>query len=219
FPEGPPVSGIMIFYRMRPIGGMLKAGDDAADAKVFAIDELPLLPFRTHREIIAEWLERHHEETGKLFSTPLPHQVEFLIRPAEPKDIDEIIGLMAMIPANRKLTTEQWRDVALRIIESPTLEVFVAQTRREPALIIGCVSLSVVRALTESRGFINDMAVLPTYQRRGVGAELLEAILRRSQQLNLMSLMVNTQRANDQARAFYAASGFSDSRIMRLKIR
>lgn len=220
FPEGPPVSGIMIFYRMRPVGGKLQAGDDAADARVFPLNELPLLPFRTHREMIAEWLERYHTENGIDASPPpLPHQAEFFIRPAEPKDIDEIIGLLAMIPANRNLTHEQWRDVALRIIESPTLEVFVAQTRREPALIIGCVSLSVVRALTESRGFINDMAVLPTYQRRGVGAELLEAILRRSQQLNLMSLMVNTQRANDQARAFYAASGFSDSRIMRLKIR
>jgi GNAT superfamily N-acetyltransferase len=63
------------------------------------------------------------------------------------------------------------------------------------------------------------MAVLPTYQRQGVGAELLEAVMRRADQLNLRSLMVNTQRANDQARAFYAALGFSHGEIMQLKIR
>jgi hypothetical protein len=31
--------------------------------------------------------------------------------------------------------------------------------------------------------------------------------------------MVNTQRGNDQARAFYAASGFAQSHIMLLKMR
>jgi GNAT superfamily N-acetyltransferase len=72
--------------------------------------------------------------------------------------------------------------------------------------------------LTEGRGFINDMAVLPTFQRRGVGAALLGEVLRRADQLNLASLMVNTHRANDQARAFYAATGFSESVVMRLKL-
>lgn len=216
FPEGPPVSGIMIFYRMRPVGGSLRAGDDAAEVQVFQPDELPLLPFRTHREMIAEWLERNQRPTD---DSPLSHQAEFEIRVAEPGDIEEIIGLLAMIPANRDLTRDQWRDVALRIIELSTVEMFIAQTRQSPRMIIGCVALSVVRAATVSLGLINDMAVLPTYQRRGVGAELLEAVLRRARQLNLMSLMVDTQRANDQARAFLAASGFSNSQIMRLKIR
>src|SRR5688572_4882786 len=32
FPEGPPVSGIMIFFRARPVGGELVAGDDALEA-------------------------------------------------------------------------------------------------------------------------------------------------------------------------------------------
>jgi ribosomal protein S18 acetylase RimI-like enzyme len=63
------------------------------------------------------------------------------------------------------------------------------------------------------------MAVLPTYQRKGVGAELLEAAMRHASHHNLRSIWVNTQRANDQARAFYAALGFSTTEVMRLKIR
>ncbi|OGB76121.1 MAG: hypothetical protein A2496_01000 [Burkholderiales bacterium RIFOXYC12_FULL_60_6] len=146
-------------------------------------------------------------------------QTPFEIRPFEPRDSEEVIALLATIAANRQFTDDQWRDVRIRLRELPMVEVFVAQTCQAPALIIGCVALSVVRGLTEGRGFINDMAVLPSYRRQGVGAKLLEAVMRRAGQLNLSSLMVNTHRANDQARAFYAACGFSLEEILRLKIR
>jgi ribosomal protein S18 acetylase RimI-like enzyme len=63
------------------------------------------------------------------------------------------------------------------------------------------------------------MAVLPTYRRQGVGAALLEAALHRAERLNLDSIMVNTTRANESVQAFYAALGFSEEAIMRLKIR
>jgi hypothetical protein len=43
--------------------------------------------------------------------------------------------------------------------------------------------------------------------------------MRRAGELNLSSIMVNAQRANDQVRAFYAALGFSVEDVMRLKIR
>jgi len=99
-----------------------------------------------------------------------------------------------------------------------TVEVFVAEAT-STGVILGCLALSVVRGLTQSLGIINDMAVLPTYQRRGVGAELLESAMRRATALNLDSILVNTSRANDQARAFYAALGFSEMTMMHLKIR
>ncbi len=219
FPEGPPVSGIMIFYRLRPIGGELCAGDDAAGVRVFMPDEMPLLPFRTHREIMAEWLEKHHQgillDEAKRRNPP----AEFIIRPFEMSDVEHVIGLLALIPANRNLTQDQWAMVVFRLRESRDVEVFVAQTQTSPRMIVGCVALSVMRGLTEARGLINDMAVLPTYQRRGIGAELLEAVFRRAGQLGLSSLMVNTQRANDQARAFYARLGVVDAGIMLVKMK
>lgn len=220
FPEGPPVSGIMIFYRMRPIGGSLRAGDDAADARVFQPEDMPLLPFRTHREIMGEWLAMQHESTPTATDRSQDDgKATFHIRLLRADDIGEVIGLLAMIPANRTLAEDRWRAAALRMLEAPTIEVYVAETLLEPRMLVGCVALSVVRALTEGYGVINDMAVLPTYQRRGVGAELLEAVMRRASQLNLSSLLVNTARANDQARAFYAALGFSREEMMRLRIR
>jgi GNAT superfamily N-acetyltransferase len=53
-----------------------------------------------------------------------------------------------------------------------------------------------------------------------VGAALLEAAMRRAQRLNLRSLLVATDRANERARAFYASLGFAvEEGIMRLRLR
>lgn len=216
FPEGPPVSGIMIFYRMRPVGGELRAGDDAVDVRVFQPEDLPVLPFRTHREMIAAWLEHHARQPSEdLPRTPPPLR----IRPFTPADTDEVIALLALIPANRDLSEETWRDVALRMREAASVEVFVAEIDSTPRIIIGCLSLSIVRGLTDGVGLIGNMAVLPTYQRRGVGVKLLEATMRRAAQLNLRSLWVNKTRANDSARAFYQALGFEDLDLLNLRIR
>lgn len=216
FPEGPPVSGIMIFFRARPLGGELRAGDDATQVRVFRPDELPRMPFRTHREAVAQWLARQSHE---MTVVPADEQSLFIIRPTEAGDWEEVRALLQTIPANRTLSPDEVREAALRFRESVGVEVFVAQTRQAPTIIIGFIALTIMRSLTEGRGLINDMAVLPTYQRQGVGAALLEAVMRRANRLDLRYLSVNTQRANDQARAFYAALGFAEEPIMRLKIR
>lgn len=216
FPEGPPVSGIMIFYRMRPIGGELKAGDDAVDAKVFQPDEMPLLPFRTHSEMMAEWFEKYAEHAGK---KPASTPAEIRIRPFTVNDTDEVMALLMTIPANRSLSSDEQLAATLRMRELDSVEVYVAETGDVQSTVIAYVSLTIVRGLTDGIGMISSMAVLPTYQRRGVGAEMLEAVLRRASQLNLRSLWVDTSQANNQARAFYAALGFEDLPVLRLKLR
>lgn len=218
FPEGPPVSGIMIFFRMRSLAGEPQAGDDASDVRVFQPEELPRLPFRTHREIISEWIARFHQGvvSSQDFQTNTVED-QMVIRLATPKDMDEVLALLAMIPPNRTLGAEDWHIIGRRLVEDTTIEVFVAEIQQKPPIIVGFVALSVVRTLTEGIGFINDMAVLPTYQRRGVGAALLEAVLNRAEGLNLGTLLVNTKRGNEQARAFYAAVGLSPATLMQLR--
>lgn len=217
FPEGPPVSGIMIFFRAKPIGGELKPGDDATEVAVFPLADLPPLPFRTHREVMAAWLGRQHNSVPSV--AEVSDRDDFVIRPAEVSDVNEIMALLALIPSNRGMTREDRQRTALRLQELNGIEVFVAQSRQTPPILIGFIALSVVRTLTDGIGFINDMAVLPTYQRRGVGAALLEAALKRADRLNLCHVMVNTERANERARAFYAALGFGDTTLMHLKLR
>jgi ribosomal protein S18 acetylase RimI-like enzyme len=124
-----------------------------------------------------------------------------------------------LIPANRSLTREDWREIIQRFTEASGLEVFVAADNQQPPIIVGVVALSVVRGLTEGRGLINDLAVLPTYRRRGIGTALLETAMKRAERLNLHHLMVNAQRADEQARAFYTALGFDSGDILNLKLR
>ncbi len=217
FPEGPPVSGIMIFFRARAVGGELRAGDDAVDVGVFTPENLPLLPFRTHREAIAQWLA--HARDGTPISEKRLENEDFVIRTAEAADANEIMALLQLIPANRGMTREQRQEVTFRLRELSGVEVFVAQTRQQPPILIGVIALSVARTLTEGVGYIGDMAVLPTYQRRGVGAALLEGVMRRADRLNLRHLLIASERGNERARAFYAALGFSEARVMHLKLR
>lgn len=218
FPEGPPLSGIMIFYRARPVGGILQAGDDASEARIFQPGDIPLLPFRTHREMIAVW-QAKYSQADKVSINADHEPPDFDVRPAEAGDANEIMALLHLIPANRELTRDDWREVYQRFREHTSVETFVAVAHQQPPIIIGFIALSVVRSLTEGRGLINDMAVLPTYQRRGVGAALLDAVVKRAERLNLRHLMVNTARANDRARAFYAACGFSEGELLHLKLR
>ncbi|GAB5490771.1 MAG: hypothetical protein Phog2KO_09860 [Phototrophicaceae bacterium] len=216
FPEGPPVSGIMIFYRMRPIGGKLQAGDDAADAKVFQIHELPLLPFRTHREMVTEWLENYATHAGE---HPTRTPAEIRIRPFDVNDTEGVMDLLMTIPSNRELSPQEQLAAELRMRELDNVEVYIAETGEHQPIIIGFVSLTIVRGLTDGVGMISSMAVSPTYQRRGVGVELLEAVMRRATQLNLRAIWVDTSQANNQAQAFYAAIGFENVPILKLKLR
>ncbi len=219
FPEGPPTSGIMIFYSMKPVGGDLRAGDDADAVQVFAPDDIPKIPFRTHREMVAEWLQWQHQPPNERVTPNLVVEDDFIIRAGSVKDMDEIGALLQLIPANRDIPREQWSRIMQRFQDVDSLEVYVAQTRQQPPIIIGVITLSVARSLTESAGFINDMAVLPQFQRRGVGAALLEAVMQRASWLDLRSLIVNGHRANDQARAFYINSGFGKADLFQMRIR
>jgi GNAT superfamily N-acetyltransferase len=76
-----------------------------------------------------------------------------------------------------------------------------------------------MRSLTEGWGIINEMAVLPSFQRKGVGAALLEAALRSAERHKLKELLVNAERANDRVKGFYATLGFSQGNFMRIKVR
>lgn len=214
FPEGPPSSGIIVFYRARPVGGSLRAGDDAQEVRVFSSEDAPPMPFRTHREAFQRW-----QALSRSAASTRSHDPGFHIRQAEASDSQAVLDLMRLIDANQALTPSDWQAVAQRFAERQTISVFVAETTAAPPRVIGFVAMSLVQALTGGRGWIEDMAVAIDYRGEGVGAALLEEALRHANRLNLTHLYVNIERGNPAARAFYQASGFQDSSISYLRIR
>lgn len=223
FPDGPPTSGIIVFYRARPTGGALRAGDDAVDVRVFAPEAIPPLPFRTHRQALARWLAERRADQ------PILHAVQregYHIRESVPADTARLLELAALIPG--KIAPDSDEDLARadlaraveqRLLESRSLLVYVAECLTPESQVIGFVALSRVATLTGSIGWIDGMAVDPAFRRIGVGAALLEATLRRAAQLGMGELFVNTAQASEIAHAFYRSSGFQEGRITRLRLR
>ena len=210
FPEGSLSSGIIIFYRVRPVGGVLQAGDDAADARVFLPDELPReIPFRTHREVIARWVASRK-------ATPQPHDSEPHIRPARPEDEEHVLSLLHAIPANAEFTLADWERARDRFREKLGFDVLVAEVA---GVVVGYLVLSFIPALSGLRAWIDDVVVEPTFQRQGVGASLVEAAIRQASRRGATYLFVYTSRGNTGAREFYRACGFDRDGVAPLRIR
>ena len=216
FPDGPPTSGIIVFYRARPVGGALRAGDDADAVRVFPPEDIPPLPFRTHRQALARWRARRLADDRDL------HRVErddFHIREATPADAARVLALAALIPGKITPDPDLERAVRQRLHESLSLIVYVAETYSPERQVIGFVAFSRVTTLTGSIGWIDGMAVDPAFRRIGVGAALLEATLRRADRLDMSDVFVQTEKASEIAHAFLRSSGFQEGRITRLRLR
>ncbi|MBN1963185.1 MAG: GNAT family N-acetyltransferase, partial [Anaerolineae bacterium] len=220
FPDGPPTSGIIVFYRARVVGGELCAGDDADEVRIFPADALPEMPFRTHRQAVHRW--RVARQRGEVVTSHHAHAVEredFFIREALPADGPRVLELASLLPGKIDPDPDAHRAAQQRLAESPMLLVFVAETYGPDPHVIGFVALSRIATLTGTLGWMDGMVVDPAFRRIGVGAALLEATLRRATRLGMEALYVNTQRASEIAVAFYRSSGFQEGRITLLRLK
>ncbi|HIQ02521.1 MAG TPA: GNAT family N-acetyltransferase [Anaerolineales bacterium] len=210
FPEGPVQSGIIIFYRARPVGGELRAGDDAQDVRVFLPEKMPeKLAFRTHREVIDRWVRRRSPE----FRARTPGVV---IREARPEDEGVVLHLLQLIPGNGEMTPEDMQAAAQRFRESPAMDVLVAETDGK---VVGFLTISYMPGLIRLRALIGEMAVDPAYRRQGIGASLVEAAIQRATSRGAAHLLVDTSRGDSAAQEFYQACGFEMGGVASLRIR
>lgn len=210
FPEGPIQSGIIIFFRARPVGGTLRAGDDAQEVSVFRPDRLPEdVAFRTHREVLERWVRSRSPE----FRTQVPGTV---IREARPEDEERVVELLPLIPANKDMTPAEREAAAQRFRESLAIDVLVSEVDGE---VVGFLVLAFVPTLSGLRALIDDQAVDPDYRRQGLGAALVEAAIQRASRRGATHLLVDTSRGDPAAQDFYEACGFESGGIAPLHIR
>lgn len=210
FPEGPVQPGIIIFYRARPVGGELWAGDDAQDASVFPPDGLPeQLAFRTHRQVLDRWVRSRSSE-------PHPAAPGPFIREARAKDEARVLELLPLIPSNASLGPAEMQAVAQRFRERLVMDVLVAEVDER---VVGFLALSFVPVLSGLRALIDDLAVDPVYRRQGIGAALVEAAIQQAHRRGATHLLMDTSRGDPAAREFYQACGFEAGGIAPLRIR
>jgi ADP-ribose pyrophosphatase YjhB (NUDIX family)/ribosomal protein S18 acetylase RimI-like enzyme len=210
FPEGPVQSGIIIFFRARPMGGRLRAGDDAQEVGIFRPDDLPeQVAFRTHREVLERWVRSRSPE----FRTQVPGTV---IREARPEDEERVLELLPLIPANEGMSVLEREAAAQRFRESLAIDVLVAEVDGK---VVGLLVLAFMPTLSGLRALIDDQAVDPDYRRQGLGAALVEAAIQRASRRGATHLLVDTSRGDAAARDFYEACGFEAEGIAPLRIR
>ncbi|MEE8392341.1 MAG: GNAT family N-acetyltransferase [Anaerolineae bacterium] len=210
FPEGPVQSGIVIFYRARPVGGELRAGDDAQEVGIFSPDALPeKLAFRTHREVLARWVRSR----SPTFHTDVSGIV---IREACAKDEARVLALLSLIPSNADMDPAEIKAAAQRFRESMAMDVLVAEVDGQ---VVGFLALSFIPVLSGLRALVDDLAVDPACRRQGIGMALVEAAIQRADRRGATHLFVDTSRGDVVARDFYHASGFEAGGIAPLRIR
>jgi ADP-ribose pyrophosphatase YjhB (NUDIX family)/N-acetylglutamate synthase-like GNAT family acetyltransferase len=215
FPEGPPRSGLIIFYRARPLDiSELRAGDDARAVQLFAPNEFPPICFRTHREVIARWqtlrelAARNGNETGPS---------GMIIRRAQPTDYTQIVELMRLIPAEADMTDAEREHVLEELRSNSSLEVWVAES--DARAVVAFCALSFAKTLTETRAWLDALVVEPNYRRRGVGRAMFELAMRRARARGASQLLVDSTRGSPRAQDFYRACGFDAEEIERIRIR
>jgi len=215
FPEGPRQSGIVVFYTAKAVGGTLRAGDDAAEVGAFPLDDLPSnVAFRTHREVLA----RLREQSGR-HARERPHRIAGVrIRPAQPADEGAILKLLPMVPASADLDEVGIQAAGLRLRETPSLTVLVAEAERT-GQVVGFLALSLVPTLTGPKAWIDDLAVHPDYRRQGIGGALVEEAVRWARERGCRYLFLDTSKGNLPAQAFYQACGFEPGGVAPLRIR
>jgi ADP-ribose pyrophosphatase YjhB (NUDIX family)/GNAT superfamily N-acetyltransferase len=216
FPEGPVQSGIIIFYRARPVGGELRAGDDAQDVRHFAPETLPdHVAFRTHREVLARWLRSRSPGSGGQAGTGA-QAGDVLIRAALGSDEAQILRLLPLIPANEGMDAAETQAVAQRLRENLAMDVLVAELQGE---VVGFLALSLVPTLSGLRTLITDLAVDAAHRRQGIGGSLLEAAVQWADRRGATHLLVDTSRGDPATRDFYQACGFEPNGLAPLRIR
>ena len=218
FPEGPQPSGLVIFYTARVVGGTLQAGDDAEEVRVFPLHTLPDdIAFRTHRQVLQRWQQERQRPPELMIAEDLPSSSTsgVRIRPARPEDEPRVLELLPL-SAPEVMTEEELRAARQRFRELSTLEVLVAEAQGQ---VVGFIVLSYIQTLTGPRGWIDDIAVDPSYRRQGIGRMLVEAAVRQARRRGCSYLFVDTAKGNPPARAFYEACGFAGGGVAPLHIR
>ncbi len=173
--------GVLILYRAHVVGGELRPGDDASEARWFAPHELPpedQIAFSTHRHALREWLRTRAVvyRTATEEDIPPLHQ---LIEEHEQPDWD----------------LETW-------IRDPHHVIIVAEDR---GTLVGYAGI--VCSPSSQEAHLRHVFVLPNRRRWGIGSHLIQHALKvaRERGIRLVTTRVS---AGNPAIVVYLKQGF-----------
>lgn len=204
-------SGLVIIYAATPVGGALAAGDDAQEAGLFPIDDLPSpFAFRTHLQA----LQRYRRSVRRRSADHLLADEQFpaaVVRGATRADAQAILALLG-----EDLAGDADRRVAVDALlhdwlADPDHPILVAEIDHE---IVGVALLSLRQSLRGWHATLDHLIVLPTFRRRGIGVALVETASHLARKRGCAAIHVGTTHQTDAAEAFLAARGFVTGEVL-----
>jgi len=124
----------------------------------------------------------------------------------------------------REALIELWKKCNLIVPQNDPIEDIQRKLEFQPdllfiALLDGKLIGSVMAGYEGHRGWLNYLAVLPDYQKRGYGRKLVEKAIAELEELGCMKLNVQVRESNISAVRFYERLGFRDDHVVSLGLR
>lgn len=132
-------------------------------------------------------------------------------------DLPTVVALLAELSSSleRQHDLDQQQLIAncLSIIHNPNAFMLLAREGEET---LGLIVYSIRRTALHPgpSALVDEIIVNQEHQGRGIGSSLLIAAIDRCRQLGCCEIEVSTEMSNDEAKAFYLASGFSGEAIL-----
>lgn len=133
-----------------------------------------------------------------------------ICREATREDLPQVLRLHAQpaLDNGQILPLEEAEHLFARMQSYPDYKVYVAV---HDGVIVGTFSLLVMDNLAHMgapSAIIEDVAVAPEWQRRGIGRQMVDYALARAAEKSCYKAMLSSSLKREQAHAFYEALGF-----------
>jgi len=127
-------------------------------------------------------------------------------------------------PNYQKKVIDLWKESNLIVSQNDPVEDIQKKLAFQPelffiALLDGKLVGSVMAGYEGHRGWLNYLAVLPSYQKRGYGRKLVERAIAELKRLGCLKLNVQIRESNVSAVAFYEHLGFRNDHVVSLGLR
>lgn len=127
-------------------------------------------------------------------------------------------------PEYQEAIIDLWKKCNLIVPQNDPIEDIEKKLDFQPdlflsALLDGHLIGSVMVGYDGHRGWMNYLAVLPAYQKRGYGRRLAEKAVEELRKLGCSKVNVQVRESNPSAIEFYKNLGFKDDKVVSLGLR
>jgi len=135
-----------------------------------------------------------------------------------------VFEIVRYVPSHREAVVDLWKKCGLVVPWNDPVEDIQKKLDFQPdlfliALLDGRLIGSVMIGYEGHRGWMNYLAVLPEYQKRGYGRKLVERSIEELKKLGCLKLNVQVRESNSGVIEFYRRLGFKDDNVVSLGLR